>query len=150
MNYLVRSLKFFCAASVLALLLIVAMVATGTAAASWNDWHRFAVLFGILALFAALYPKLTFVARLVTCDFAKEGRPIALNAFREAGYELIGENAEGMTFRPRSFGRRLRLLFDDEIRAVPQGDRLRIEGHRNGVYRVLYHWDAYARYDDAR
>ncbi len=150
MNYLVRSLKFFCAASVLALLLIVAMVATGTAAASWNDWHRFAVLFGFLALFAALYPKLTFVARFVTCDLAKEGRPIALNAFHEAGYELIGEDAEGMTFRPRSFGRRLRLLFDDEIRAVPQGGRLRIEGHRNGVYRVLYHWDAYARYDDER
>lgn len=149
-NYFVRSLKFFCAASVLASLLIVAMVATGMAAASWNDWHRFAALFGILALFAALYPKLTFVARLVTCDFAKEGRPIALNAFREAGYELIGEDAEGMTFRPCSFGRRLRLLFDDEIRAVPQGDRLRIEGHRNGVYRVLYRWDAYARYDDAR
>ena len=54
MNYVVRSVKFFCAASVLALLLIVAMVATGMAAAEWNDWHRFAVLFGCLALFAAV------------------------------------------------------------------------------------------------
>ncbi len=149
MKYFVHSVKFFCAASVLALLLIAAMVATGTATASWNDWHRFAVLFGFIALFAAIYPKLTFVARVVSCDLAKEGKPIAINAFREAGYELVGEGPDGMTFRPRSFGRRLRLLFDDEIRAVPQGDRLRIEGHRIGVYRVLYHWDAcYAPYDE--
>lgn len=151
MNYFVRSVKFFCCASVLASLLIVAMVATGMAAAGWNDWHRFAALFGMLALFAAIYPKLTFVARLVACDLAREGKPVAINAFREAGYELVGEAPDGtMTFRPRTFARRLRLLFDDEIRAVPQGDRLRIEGHRNGVYRVLYRWDAYAGYDDAR
>ena len=147
MNYVVRSVKFFCAASVLALLLIVAMVATGMAADEWNDWHRFAMLFGLLALFAAGYPKLTFVARLVACDLANGGKHVALNAFNEAGYELVGEGPDGMVFRPRKFGRRLRLLFDDEIRAVPQGDRLRIEGHRNGVYRVLQHWDAYARYD---
>ena len=146
-NYFVRSVKFFCTASVLALLLIVAMVATGMAAAEWNDWHRFAVLFGCLALFAAVYPKLTFVARLVACDLANGGKPVTLNAFSEAGYELVGEEPDGMVFRPRKFGRRLRLLFDDEIRAVPQGDRLRIEGHRNGVYRVLQHWDAYACYD---
>lgn len=146
-NYFIRSVKFFCAANVLALLLIVAMVATGMAAAGWNDWHRFAVLFGMLAFLAAVYPKLTFVARLVSCDLANGGKPVALNAFREAGYELSGEGPDGMTFRPRTFGRRLRLLFDDEIRAVPQGDRLRIEGHRNGVYRVLQHWDAYAGYE---
>ncbi|MCM1300391.1 MAG: hypothetical protein NC250_02890 [Alistipes senegalensis] len=151
MNYFVRSVKFFCAASVLALLLIVAMVATGMAAAEWNDWHRFAALFGMLALLAAVYPKLTFVARLVACDLAQEGKQTALDAFRKAGYELIGEAPDGtMTFRPRTFLHRLRMLFDDEIRAVPQGDRLRIEGHRNGVYRVLYRWDAYASYDDAR
>lgn len=142
MRYFVHSVKFFCAACVLALLSIAAMVATGTAAASWNDWHRFAVLFGFLALFAAFYPKLTFVARVVSCDLAKDGKQCALNAFREAGYELAGEEPDGMTFRPRSFGRRLRLLFDDEIQAVPQDGRLRIEGHRLGVCRVLYHWDA--------
>lgn len=147
MNYFVRSVKFFCAASVLALLLIAVMVATGMAAATWNDWHRFAALFGFLALFAAVYPRLTFVARFVACDLEKGGKPVALNAFSEAGYELVGEDTDGMTFRPHSFGRRLRLLFDDEIRAVPQGDRFRIEGHRNGVYRVLQHWDAYAGYD---
>ena len=148
MKYFVHSVKFFCAACVLASLLIAAMVATGTAAASWSDWHRFAVLLGFIALFAAIYPKMTFIARFVACDLAKEGKSVAIDAFREAGYELVKEGPEGMTFRPRSFGRRLRLLFDDAVKAVPQGDRLRIEGHRIGVCRVLYHWDAgYASYD---
>lgn len=154
MTYFLRSLKYFVAMSLFAIVLIVLMVLTGLAAFDFDEtsyvlFHtpQFAVLFGVLALFAAFYPKLVFTARYVAGDLGSEGKPIVLNAFHEVGYELVSEKEGILTFRARSAFRRWRRLFDDGITIAQEGDRLRIEGHRAEVFRVLYHWDAYTAYE---
>lgn len=154
MTYFIRCIKYFFATSVLAIALIVLMVLTGIAVFDFQEtgyvlFHtpRFVILFSALALVSAFYPKMTFTARHVAGNLGNEGKPIVINAFRSAGYELTEEKDGVLTFRARSAFRRLRMLFDDGITIAQEGDSLRIEGHRNGVFRVLHHWDAYARYD---
>lgn len=153
-KYLMLAVKYFCAMSVLALVLIALMIVTGISAFGFDEtgyilFHtpRFAVLFGALAVVAAFYPKMSFTARYVAGNLGEAGKPIVINAFRAAGYEPVAEQDGTMTFRARSFLRKLRLFFDDEITIAQEGDRLRIEGHRLGVFRVLHHWDAYAQYE---
>lgn len=153
-NYLIRSVKYFFAMSILALALIALMVVTGMSAFDFNEtgyilFHtpRFAILFGVIAVVAAFYPKMSFTARHVTGSLDETGKPTVIDAFRTAGYEPIAEKEGRLVFRPRNFFRRLRLLFDDTVTIAQEGDRLRIEGHRLGVFRVLHHWDAYAVYE---
>ena len=153
MKYALRSIKYFGACSVLALVLVALMVAFGLADVRLDEWQedapRFATLFGLLALLAALYPKLTFTRRRVKCDFSSAGKAVVRNAFRSAGYEPVATEGNCWRFRQRSFIRRLRRLFDDEITVAPADEGwLTLEGHRAEVFRVLCHWDAGARQSD--
>ena len=139
MTYLIRSLKYFVTMSVFAIILIVLMI-LGSA------W-RFVVLFGAIAVISLFHPKMTRTVRYVAGNLSNEGKPIVLNAFREADYELVSEKEGVLTFRARTFFLRLRRFFDDGITIAQEGDRLRIEGQRIGVFRVLHHWDAYTAYE---
>ncbi len=149
MTYLIRSLKYFVTMSIFAIILIVLMILTGFATVDLYEpgsaW-RFVVLFGAIAVISLFHPKMTRTVRYVAGNLSNEGKPIVLNAFREADYELVSEKEGVLTFRARTFFLRLRRFFDDGITIAQEGDRLRIEGQRIGVFRVLHHWDAYTSY----
>ncbi len=156
-NYFVRSVKFFFAMLVLTSAMVAVMIATGMTdfgfdALEYEMFHtfRFAALLGVLVLFSAVYPLLKFTSRHISGKLDETGRPIVLNAFDSAGYDLVGETDGVLVFRPRSFYRRLRILFDDAITIQEEEGRLRIKGHRNGVFRVMQHWDAYYTPYDAK
>ena len=92
--------------------------------------------------------KRRYEAAIAQYDEAKHSyEKCVLNAFREADYELVSEKEGVLTFRARTFFLRLRRFFDDGITIAQEGDRLRIEGQRIGVFRVLHHWDAYTAYE---
>ena len=149
MTYLIRSLKYFVTMSVFAIILIVLMILTGFATVNLYEpgsaW-RFVVLFGAIAVISLFHPKMTRTVRYVAGNLSNEGKPIVLNAFREADYELVSEK-EGPDVPCPHFFLRLRRFFDDGITIAQEGDRLRIEGQRIGVFRVLHHWDAYTAYE---
>lgn len=152
MKYLKRSIKYFCASCVLSAVLVTAMIACGFTDFDFSDsaplWQHTVVLLAILALMAAIYPALTFTKRRVAGTLSPEGKAVVLNAFRKAGYEPAGEPEAGVwRFRYKSLGRRLRRLYDDEIVVTQEEGCLLLDGHRAELFRVLHHWDAYARYD---
>ena len=149
--YLLRALKYFAFCCVLAVAIVAALLLLGLADVRFNQPRELAAGFGtiaaMLALMAALYPKLTFTRRRVKGDLSPEGELILLNAFRSAGFEPVGEaTAEVWHFRAKQWNRRLRRFFDDEIIVTQEADGwLQLDGHRTEVLRVLYHWDAFAR-----
>lgn len=150
MNYLLRSVKYFCGCCVLAGVLIAALLLLGWSRYGLDDgqafWQHAAALAGMLALLAALYPKLCFTQRRVKGRLDEAGRTVVLHAFRSAGYEPVAEEAGLWRFRGKGFGRRLRRLFDDEIVVRQESDGwLTLDGHRTEVFRVLHRWDAFAR-----
>ena len=106
MTYLIRSLKYFVTMSVFAIILIVLMILTGFATVNLYEpgsaW-RFVVLFGAIAVISLFHPKMTRTVRYVAGNLSNEGKPIVLNAFREADYELVSEKEGVLTFRARTF-----------------------------------------------
>lgn len=148
MKYFLRSIKYFCACCVFAVVLIAGLMLCGWSRYGFDDGAelagQFAVMALLFALLAALYPKLCFTRRRVAGDLSEQGVRIVRNAFRAAGYEPAGEQAGVWRFRCKGFGRRLRRLFDDEIAVTQQPGWLTLEGHRTEVFRVLQHWDATA------
>ena len=125
MTYLIRSLKYFVTMSVFAIILIVLMILTGFATVNLYEpgsaW-RFVVLFGAIAVISLFHPKMTRTVRYVAGNLSNEGKPIVLNAFREADYELVSEKEGVLTFRARTFFLRLRRFFDDGITIAQEGD----------------------------
>lgn len=151
MTYLLRAIKYFLFCCVLASVVVAGLLLAGWSQYGFEDGSLFArqclVMIGILAAIAAIYPKIGFTKRRVAGDLSAEGRATAMNAFAEAGYRLTSEEQGVLRFRAKQLGRRLRRAFDDELTLTQEGGWLQIEGHRTEVFRVLHHWDAYARYE---
>ena len=148
MKHLLHAVKYFLACCLLAAVVVAGLMICGQSRFGFDDVPALAEHVGMmLACFAvasALYPKIGFTRRKVAGDLSDEGRATLLNAFAAAGYEPVGEAAGVLRFRAKTFGRRLRRFFDDEITVTQEGQWLVLDGHRTEVFRVLHHWDAYA------
>ena len=149
MKYLVRSVKYFFALCVLCIVLMGLMLMTGTSALSLDDtlyamFHteRYLMLFSAIVVLAAAYPKFGFVERKVEGD-TEENREQLINAFRSAGFSLRSERDGVMTFRADSFGQKLLLLGEDEIKVSQYGQWIVLDGIRRAVARVQYRLDSY-------
>ena len=150
-RYLIRASKYFVALCVLCPAIRAHNHMTGRAALSLGEtfyvmFHtpRGLLLPAVIVLLAAFYPKFGFISRRVEGD-VEEHREQILNAFRSAGFELVGEEEGVMRFRAKGALHRLLLLFEDEILVSQYGQWILIEGIRRGVARVIYRLDSYIR-----
>ncbi len=149
MNSLVRSVKYFVHLCVLCAAVILVMYVAGLLAvapgelpallfASWRGW----VLMAAIVILSAAYPFTGFVTRRVE-GYLEEDRERIVNAFRAEGFELSGEDGEGMTFRAANPLRRLWLHLDDEARVAQFGQWIELSGQRRTVVRVAPRLEAY-------
>lgn len=150
-RYLIRALKYFVALCVLCAAIMALNLLSGMARLSLGEtlyvmFHtpRGMLLPAVIILLAAFYPKFGFISRRVEGD-VEEHREQILNAFRSAGFELVGEEDGVLRFRARGFLHRLLLLGEDEIRVSQYGQWILVEGIRRGVARVVYRLDSYIR-----
>ena len=147
MKYFVRSLKYFFALCVLFVALTWLMTATSALTLEGVLYEMFhtdrylRVMLVIIAL-AAAYPRFGFVERKVEGDIEKNREQI-INAFRSAGFSLRSDKDGVMTFRADSFGQKLLLRGEDEIKVSQYGQWIVLDGIRRGVARVQYRLDSY-------
>lgn len=147
MKYFVRSLKYFFALCVLFIALTGLMIGTSALSLEGVLYEMFhtdrylRVMLVIIAL-AAAYPRFGFVVRKVEGDI-EENREQIINAFRSAGFSLRSDENGVMTFRADSFGQKLLLLGEDEIKVSQYGQWIVLDGIRRGVARVQYRLDSY-------
>ncbi len=148
-RYLLRSVKYFAALCVLCVVLMGAMLLTGTSQLTAREtlcllFHsdRFVVLGIAIVALAATYPRFGFMTRRVEGDVERHRTQIE-TAFRRAGFRLVGEEEGELLFRGDGFLKRLLLLFEDEIRVRQYGQWIELEGIRRGVARVAYRLESY-------
>lgn len=148
-KYIIRSVKYFFAMCILCVALAALMLVTGNSALSLDDMiyvafntDRYLLLLVALVVLAVAYPKFGFVKRVIEGDIVKNRTQIE-NAFRTAGFSLSGERDGVMTFRADGFGRKIMMLFEDEIKVSQEGSSIVLDGIRRGVARVEYRLDSY-------
>ncbi|MBR1994647.1 MAG: hypothetical protein IJ990_03805 [Alistipes sp.] len=149
MKYLIRSVKYFCAMCVLCVVLMLAMLLTGTSQLTAEEtiylmFHsdRFLLLGLAVVILSATYPRFGFIKREVEGDVAGHRQQID-TAFQAAGFRFVREEQGKLIYRGEGLMRRLTLLFEDEICVSQQGKMIQIEGIRRGVARVVYRLDSY-------
>ena len=94
----------------------------------------------LLSLF--YYPRFGFIVRDVEGD-VEEHRQQIVNALRNSGFELRGEEDGVLIFRAGTLWRRLLMLGEDEIRVSQYGQWIRLEGIRRGVARAAYRLESF-------
>lgn len=142
MKYLIRSIKYFFYFAVLTGAIIAALVFTGLADGDIDTMFRggssaiwkMAVFFAIVA---AIYPKVGFICRNVSCrkpwDEACRGIKAYMN---ERNYVLEKEEDQLMTFRYRGAAGRLTRMYEDRITFIATAEGFTIEGLRKDVFRM--------------
>lgn len=152
MRYLIRSVKYLLALTVLYLAVLLLMTLTRTSLLTPVETltmlvhsTRGQVLIAAIVLLAALYPRFGFVRRRVAGNLHTDREQI-VRAFEAEGFVLRSERPDELIFRGGSLLKRLGLLFEDEIRVTGQGDGLQLDGIRRGVARVAYRLGSYLSY----
>lgn len=137
--YIKRSVKFLVALSVLYVGVMWLMSRTGATMLSAHDMAmnlfmstRGRILVAAVLVWAAVYPLVGFVTRRTEGDVVADRERIE-NAFVRSGYMLAGEEDGVLIFRAASPLRRLRLLFEDEVRVSQYGQWIVMEGIRRSV-----------------
>lgn len=141
-KYFLRACRYILRIAVL--MTVVLMIMTLSGLSSVNDLAQFASIFASTRglLFLALifvggfiYPAFSFVKTEVKCDISQKRESI-VNAFASCNYLLETSEDGKMTFRIRSFIRRLNYSFDDRITVISDGRYIVIEGLRREVVRI--------------
>lgn len=148
--YIRRSVKFLVALFVLYIAAMWIMSKTGAtdltaqqmAVNLVRDGQSIALLCAV-ALWAAVYPAVSFVERRIEADTEADRERIE-NAFIRSGYEPAGTDAEGrLLFRKSNFFGRLRLLFEDKITVEQYGQWVVLKGIRRSVSEVEMRLNTY-------
>lgn len=149
MQYLIRSLKYFCALCVLCAAIMMLNQMTGMASLTLKEtfyvmFHttRGLLLPATIIVLAAFYPKFGFIIRKVEGDMESNRQQI-INAFKSAGFSLRSEQDGIMCFRADNFLKKLTLLGEDEIKVSQYGQWIVLDGIRRGVARIAYRLDSY-------
>ncbi|MDE5637664.1 MAG: hypothetical protein K2I43_06565 [Alistipes sp.] len=146
--YIRRAAKYFVRLCVIYAVLLAVLYATDNASvplpelsrAMFGTW-RGAVLAGVSVVLSLAYPRFGFADCRVEGDF-DASRDAAAEVMTAIGMRAVGETSDSMTFRAVSPLRRLRLLYDDEVRVSRCGGSIRIEGLRRVVLRAASHLEA--------
>lgn len=152
MKYLIRSVKYLIALTVLYLAVLLLMTLTRTSLLTPAETltmlahsTRGQVLIAAIVVLAALYPRFGFVRRRIAGNLQTDREQI-VRAFEAEGFVLHREQPDELVFRGGSLLKRLGLLFEDEIRVTQQGPKLQLDGIRRGVARIAYRLGSYLSY----
>ena len=140
--YIRRSVKFLLSIVVLYAAAMWIMTRIGAtmltpgqmAAVLFVTW-RGRMLVAAVVVWAAVYPKVGFVARRVEADLGGDRERID-NAFIRSGYMLTKDEEGVLTFRAANPFRRLRLLFEDRVTVHQEGGEVVVKGIRRSVAEV--------------
>lgn len=134
MKYLIRSIKYFFYLAFTLALIIFALVAFKVV--EWdpenffvNGYDSYWQIALMMALFAALYPKMGFATRKVTAagEFSSlEGKIDAV--MQEHGYELESRENASLHYRKKSRAARIPDMWEDGITISPCLGGMELEG----------------------
>ncbi len=143
-KYITRSVKYLVALCVIYVAVMALMFATGSAALSPSDtiyvmthsWRGAMMIVAILVL-AATYPMFGFVRRSMSGDL-KRSREQIVATFATAGFALVGQSDDSLTFRAAGTFKRIAMLYEDTITVSQSGASIVVDGNRRGVAQVDY------------
>lgn len=148
-TYIKRSVKFLTALAVLYVATMWLMSKSGATLLTPREMAvnlffslRGIVLVVAVVVWAALYPKVGFISRRVEGDMADDRERID-NAFVRSGYALVREEDGILTYRAANPFKRLRLLFEDEVRVEQYGQWIVLTGIRRSVVAVEMRLNTY-------
>ena len=120
MKYLVRSLKYFLQLTILLVIFVAAIyfiTAKGAPLESMlkNGYNSIWSMLGIVAVFAAVYPKFGYGKRRIRAKGSTDEILPKIEAhMNDRGYELVSRDTEdNLVFRQASFLGRLGKMFED-------------------------------------
>lgn len=143
MKYFIRSIKYFLYLSVILIIVLYALVALKLANGDIqsmfrNGYDSLWQIAGILAIFAAIYPKFGYSARKAIVPGAySEIRDSVLSVMESRGYRLEKEEGENMTFRLRSPLYRITRVGEDRITLTRDVSGFEVEGLTKDVVRLI-------------
>jgi len=143
LKYLIRSLKYFCYAVLLLVLIIGALVLTGFVEADLsrmfvNGYDSLWQIGLMLLFFALLYPHFGYSARTAhVYGSPEELRPVVSRVMESLGYRFEQEQEGRSSFRRRSALSRALKMWEDRITLSPTGAGLELEGLTRDLGRIV-------------
>jgi len=141
-NYFARAGRYILRLAVLLIIMLALMTLAGMSRgyglssylfifASTRGWFFLAFILTV----GLLYPLFSFTKTEIKCDISQKRESI-VNAFANCNYAVETSEESKMTFRAKSFVRRLYYGFDDRITVVSDGQYITIEGLRRDIVRI--------------
>lgn len=143
MKYLVRAIKYFAYLAIILCIFIILLSVFGLVGTSLNDIFKDGAsslwkIAGIIAAFAAIYPRLGFGTRNVFVPGSyQEIRPGVIEVMHDHGYVLEDEDGENLKFRLRSPVLRLTRMGEDRITFTRTAAGFDLEGPTKDLVRLV-------------
>lgn len=143
MKYIIRSIKYFLYLAFILIVVLYAMVAfkftDGNIQTMFrNGYDSLWQIAGILAIFAATYPKFGYCTRKVIVGGSySELRDAVVSVMERHKYRLEKEEGENMTFRLKSPVARIARVAEDRITLTRDISGFEIEGLTRDVVRLI-------------
>lgn len=150
-QYIVRVVKYFVYLVVIYIAILSIAEMTGYLSAQEGSVaeilrsQRGVIALSAMAALSLLYPRFGYLKRVSKASI-KRDRESIIKAFEVNGMRLKSEEDGVMTFIAATLLRRLRLLFEDEVRVKATKDGgVEISGNRRVVAYTAYRLDAYIK-----
>lgn len=143
MKYFIRSVKYFFYLMILLAIIIIALVAAKLVEADIskifvNGYDSLWQICLIMAVFAAIYPRLGFSSRTAhVYGDPQEVKQILMRVMDLHGYRLEKEEAGVTSFVKRNFVSRMLKMWEDRITVEYDVTGLRLEGLTRDLVRLV-------------
>ena len=143
MRYLIRSLKTFLYFLAIFIIIVAVVVLSGMEEfdidSLFRDGYKSLVqIFIVLALIAAVYPKVSYAKLFPRINGNLSGLRVQLiSLMQEFGYEVEKESVGMMTFRLKSGAARFSRRYEDRITMEQTETGLSVEGLRKDIVRIM-------------
>ena len=143
MKYLVRAIKYFAYLAIILCIFIILLSVFGLVGSTLDEIFKDGAqsllkIGGILAIFAALYPRLGFGTRSALVPGAyEEIRTGVVDVMHNRGYVLEAEEGENLKFRLQSPVMRLFRMLEDRITFTRTATGFELEGPSKDLVRIV-------------
>lgn len=155
MRYLIRSVKYFIYFALLLVVMMTALYAlrmTDPQAKDFasmffkNGYDSLKLIALVFAAVSAIYPLIGFakIKAIVPGDYA-DIRNLVTGYMEDRGYVLEKEDGENLSFRARSFGKKLTRMFEDRIELERDFTGFLVKGKRSDIVRIIHGLETKAR-----
>ena len=143
MKYLVRAIKYFIYLMIMLTLIIVVLIMTKMVESDIsrifvNGYDSLWQIALMMAVFAAIYPKMGFTSRIAHLyGSLEEMKPEILRVMEVLDYKLEKEEDGVVTFIKRSPFSRLMKMYEDRITISTTAAGMEVEGLTKDVVRII-------------